>query len=41
MYYPRLRILIDPIYIQVGNLGGSSTYNQMATLVKELAQRIT
>lgn len=39
MYYPRLRILIDPIYIQVGNLGGSSTYNQMATLVKELAQR--
>lgn len=39
MYYPRLRILIDPIYIQVGNLAGSSTYNQMATLVKELASR--
>lgn len=39
MYYPRLRILIDPIYIQVGNLGGSSTYHQMATLVKELAER--
>lgn len=39
IYYPKLRILIDPIYIQVGNLGGSSTYNQMATLVKELADR--
>jgi len=39
MYYPRLRILIDPIYIQLGNLGGSSSYQIMVNLVRELASR--
>lgn len=36
---PRLRILIDPVYVQVANLGSSSTYNKYVSLVKELVAR--
>lgn len=36
---PRLRILLDPIYIQASNLGSSSTYNRWSLLVKQLVER--
>lgn len=36
---PRLRILIDPVYIQAANLGSSSTYNKYVSLVRELVGR--
>lgn len=36
---PRLRILIDPVYVQVSNLGSSSTYNKYVSLVRELVKR--
>lgn len=36
---PRLRILIDPVYVQVSNLGSSSTYNKYVSMVKELVSR--
>ena len=36
---PRLRILIDPVYVQVANLGSSSTYNKYVSMVKELVSR--
>jgi len=38
-YRPRLRVLIDPIYVQVSNLSGSSTYRKYVTLVRELVAR--
>lgn len=36
---PRLRILLDPIYIQASNLASSSTYNRWKLLVKQLLDR--
>lgn len=36
---PRLRILIDPVYVQVSNLHSSSTYNKYVSLVRELVSR--
>jgi glycosyltransferase involved in cell wall biosynthesis len=36
---PRLRILIDPVYVQVANLSSSSTYNKYVSLVRELVKR--
>lgn len=39
VYRPRLRILIDPVYVQVSNLSGSSTYRKYVTLVRELVKR--
>ena len=36
---PRLRILIDPVYIQIANLNSSSTYNKYKKLVAELVRR--
>lgn len=39
VYRPRLRILIDPVYVQVANLSGSSTYRKYVTLVRELTKR--
>jgi glycosyltransferase involved in cell wall biosynthesis len=39
VYAPRLRILIDPIYVQIANLSGSSTYHKYVTLVRELVSR--
>lgn len=36
---PRLRILIDPVYVQVSNLTSSSTYNKYVTLCRELVRR--
>lgn len=36
---PRLRILIDPVYVQISNLTSSSTYNKYVSLVKELVSR--
>lgn len=39
VYRPRLRILIDPIYVQIANLGGSSTYHKYISLVRELTSR--
>lgn len=36
---PRLRILLDPIYIQAANLGSSSTHNRWSRLVKVLIER--
>ncbi len=38
MYSPRLRILIDPVYVQISNLSGSSTYRKYVTLVRELVK---
>lgn len=38
-YRPRLRILIDPVYVQISNLSGSSTYRKYVTLVRELVKR--
>lgn len=39
IYAPRLRILIDSIYIQAANLSGSSTYHKYVSLVRELVAR--
>lgn len=39
VYSPRLRIAIDPVYVQVANLSGSSTYHKYVSLVKELVKR--
>lgn len=36
---PRLRILIDPVYVQIANLGSSSTYQKYVSLVRELVSR--
>lgn len=36
---PRLRILIDSVYVQAANLSSSSTYNKYVTLVRELVSR--
>jgi glycosyltransferase involved in cell wall biosynthesis len=36
---PRLRILIDPVYVQVANLSSSSTYNKYVSMVRELVSR--
>lgn len=36
---PRLRILIDAVYVQVSNLGSSSTYNKYVSLIRELVSR--
>ena len=36
---PRLRILLDPIYIQAANLGSSSTHKRWNVLAKELIKR--
>lgn len=36
---PRLRILIDPVYIQIANLSSSSTYQKYRKLVAELVGR--
>ena len=38
-YRPRLRVLIDPVYVQISNLSGSSTYRKYVTLVRELVKR--
>lgn len=38
-FRPRLRILIDPVYVQIANLSGSSTYRKYVTLVRELVAR--
>lgn len=39
IYAPRLRIAIDPIYIQNANLTSSSTYQKYVSLVRELVAR--
>lgn len=39
VYSPRLRILIDPVYVQIANLQSSSTYNKYVSLVRELVAR--
>jgi glycosyltransferase involved in cell wall biosynthesis len=39
VYAPRLRVLIDPVYIQSANLTSSSTYHKYVTLVRELVKR--
>lgn len=39
IFAPRLRILMDPIYIQASNLGSSSTYNRWSKVVKILVDR--
>ena len=36
---PRIRVLIDPVYVQVANLASSSTYNKYVSLVRELVSR--
>jgi len=36
---PRLRILLDPVYVQVANLGSSSTYQKYVSLTRELVKR--
>ena len=39
IFTPRLRIAIDPIYVQSANLTSSSTYQKYVTLVRELVRR--
>jgi glycosyltransferase involved in cell wall biosynthesis len=39
VHSPRLRILIDPIYVQSANLTSSSTYHKYVSLVRELTSR--
>jgi glycosyltransferase involved in cell wall biosynthesis len=39
VYAPRLRIAIDPVYVQSANLTSSSTYQKYVTLVRELVAR--
>jgi len=36
---PRLRFLLDGIYVQASNLGSSSTYQKYVSLVRELTKR--
>jgi hypothetical protein len=36
---PRLRVLLDPVYVQAANLGSSSTYQKYVAIVKELVSR--
>lgn len=36
---PRLRILLDPVYIQSANLPSSSTYHKYRSIVEELVER--
>jgi glycosyltransferase involved in cell wall biosynthesis len=38
-YAPRLRILLDPVYVQQSNLSSSSTYFKYVSLVKEFVSR--
>lgn len=39
VYAPRLRILVDPVYVQIANLSSSSTYYKYVSLVTELVNR--
>lgn len=39
VYSPRLRIAIDPVYVQIANLSSSSTYHKYVSLVRELVSR--
>lgn len=39
VFAPRLRIAIDPVYVQSANLTSSSTYQKYVTLVRELVAR--
>ncbi len=39
VYSPRLRVLIDPVYVQIANLTSSSTYHKYVSLVRELVSR--
>lgn len=39
IFAPRLRILLDPIYIQAANLGSSSTHKRWSVLARELIKR--
>lgn len=39
VYAPRLRIVVDPVYVQIANLTSSSTYHKYKTLVEELVAR--
>ena len=39
IYAPRLRILIDPVYVSIANLHSSSTYFKYVSLVEELVSR--
>jgi hypothetical protein len=39
IYSPRMRIVIDPVYVQIANLTSSSTYHKYVSLVKELVSR--
>lgn len=39
VYAPRLRIAIDPVYVSIANLSGSSTYYKYVSLVRELVSR--
>jgi glycosyltransferase involved in cell wall biosynthesis len=36
---PRLRFLLDPVYVQAANLGSSSTYQKYVSLTRELVSR--
>lgn len=39
VYSPRLRILMDPVYVQIANLSSSSTYYKYVSLARELVNR--
>lgn len=39
VYSPRLRVLIDPVYVSIANMAGSSTYHKYVSLVRELVSR--
>lgn len=39
MYVPRLRVLLDPVYMGVGNLSSSSSYFRYVKIVEELVRR--
>lgn len=39
VYSPRLRVLIDPVYVQSANLTSSSTYHKYVSLARELVSR--
>lgn len=39
VYRPRLRVLVDSVYVQISNLSGSSTYHKYVSLVRELVER--
>lgn len=38
-FRPRLRVLLDPIYVQAANLTSSSTYHKYVSLTRELTRR--